>query len=162
VITNANDITDALFILCGLSLLLYYLPNRFAFYKEQLTKEQFIEKYPDFEGLVRNRTAAIPSIVFGALGLLSYLIYHTWTLTLGFTAIALTIFPIFNGLMTGNTGICCVPPIHYPGSHKSSYFIQKYVFDDSLRKMGWGQVIGGLIIIALSIGLTLKGWSLRA
>jgi hypothetical protein len=123
-----------------------YLPHIFVIHREKFTRKQFVEQYSSFQwinsDLVIEFFAFLILIIGFAVG--TYILQTRNSLA--FFSIIPAGLGLINGLLTAKTGICRVP---YP---KMPY---RYIYDATLRQMGWGQSIIGIINIVIAIGIAL-------
>jgi len=123
-----------------------YLPRLFVIHKEKLTRQQFVERFPEFYWIENDLITDFLVFVFAMFGAtIGFCLLQT-PLSLGLFSILFAGPALLNGWLTATTGICRVP---YP---KMPY---EYLHNDSLRKVGQAQIIISVITIVAAIALAL-------
>ena len=124
-----------------------YLPRLLTNRMEQFTREYFIEMHPDFVWLQSDLIFEFVWFTFLmiviAVGI--YLFQHK-PVSLGLFSLFPAGLALTNGLLTARTGICRVP-------YRRKRYL--YVYDESLRAVGWIQFSVAIVVIATAIILVL-------
>ena len=141
--TLVNAILLGLITAGGLAI---YLPRPFVVHKQKFTRKEFVEQHPEFSWIKSDYVIEFFVFMATILGFASGLYLLQTPLSLGLFSIVFAGLALYNGLLTAKTGICRVP---YP---RMPY---RYVYENNLRRVGWGQVVFGFITIVVAIGLAL-------
>jgi|GEM_PF-2634518 len=123
-----------------------YLPHPFILHQEKLTRKEFVERYPQFRWIEEDLILEFSIFLTLMLSFAGGIFLLRTPLSFGLFSIIFAGLALYNGLLTAKTGICRVP---YP---RMPY---RYLYDDKLRRVGWGQAILGGVIIVIAIGLAL-------
>lgn len=142
--TLRNAVLLGLIIADGIAI---HLPRPFVIHHQKFTRQEFVERYPEFRWIKSDYVIEFFVFVASILGFAGGLYLLQTPLSLGLFSIVFADLAVYNGLLTATTGICRVPYSRRP---------YRYVYENHLRRVGWGQVGFGLITIAVASGLALS------
>jgi hypothetical protein len=134
-------VLPALMVVSGMAL---YLPYSFVPRQEQLDRQEFVKRYPQFKWLQADLLIDVAVFALILLVFAVGILLRPTLLSLGLFSLIFSGLATWNGLMTARTGICRVP---YP---RMRY---RYVYAPALRSMGPRQFILGFTLMASAIVL---------